>query len=194
MMNGSLQERDLGERGLEWIAHSLVSGRELSHRVLATLRIVDGAATTVLPQSVDDARATSFKQGGLPAAKLCAVEVIRCALETSHGASLCVVEDAYSKPTDRWLTRFPQPHIVFGETLLYSVEVPGQSPADLTHFVDRNGSAYPTNAFMIDIAEGSRSADALAKILSGTITAIVVSAYDNESYVRWTVRSAPPVV
>jgi hypothetical protein len=180
---------------LDWLHYSLGQGEIVSPAVLRFIEGREGQAYALVPEGVKPARLAKPSEGGviIPGTGS-ARQALTGVLETlaEQGAACVVVEDELR------LKRDPKPSLdgllmtgFVGEKVIHWANLVDDM-ADAVITVDRGSGDYPTNAFVASVsAEGLRLVDGadLAPDLAGRVVpslmAVVVAAYDAETYIIW---------
>ncbi len=108
----------------------------------------------------------------------------------SLGGELLIVEDDAARPDFPYIKERAPYAFVSGDTVCYWTRLGSMQPPDVETFVSRGGTGHPTNAFSIEdgpdsFAPFERVSRERLTALSRATPAILVSAYDAESYVLW---------
>jgi hypothetical protein len=183
---------------LDWLRYSLGQGEIISPAALRFIEERAGHAYTLAPDGVDPARLAKPREGavitpgtGSPREALARV------LETlaERGAACVVVEDELS------LKRDPKPSLdgllltgFVGEKVIHWAGLEGGAE-DGRVAVDSGSGDYPTNAFVTSVSakELGLGDDAdldhdIAGPVIGSLMAVIVAAYDAETYIVWEPR------
>jgi hypothetical protein len=183
---------------LDWLRYSLGQGEIISPAALRFIEERAGHAYTLAPDGVDPARLAKPREGavitpgtGSPREALARV------LETlaERGAACVVVEDELS------LKRDPKPSLdgllltgFVGEKVIHWAGLEGGAE-DGRVAVDSGSGDYPTNAFVTSVSakELGLVDDAdldhdIAGPVIGSLMAVIVAAYDAETYIVWEPR------
>jgi hypothetical protein len=180
---------------LEWLHHSLGQGEVevISSQALQVIEERRGRAYTLAPVTVDPARLATPRWGGVAGtggAQAALAKVLEGLAE--RGAACLLVEDEAN-----W-KRYPKPSLdgllltaFVGEQVLHWADLAdGTEAAILT--VHRGSGGYPTNVFVTSAsAEELRLVDGadldldIAGSIVGSLMAVIVAAYDDETYIIW---------
>jgi hypothetical protein len=183
--------------GLDWLRSSLRQGAVavISPAALKFIEEHEGHAYTLAPEGVDRARLAKPSEGAvITSGTGSAREALTGVLETlaERGAACVVVEDELS------LRRHPKPSLdgllltgFIGEKVIHWAGLQaGAEDARLT--VDRGSGDYPTNAFVtsasaeeLGLVDGADLDSGLAGRVVGSLMAVIVAAYDAETYIIW---------
>lgn len=186
-------------RGRDWIERSLARGHELSAAVLATAPLHSGSFLALVPSGFDPSRLTDFDRGGVMASDVANATLARILDEMARQHISCVVvEDDVGRRTDPAIARRKVPSAFIGDRVISWADLDqpdsGTAAAETIAAVS---SGYPRNAFVIakpavDLAlttGESLPADFAAKA-AASLVAVVVSAFDDESFLVWS-NSSP---
>ncbi|HEV3320791.1 MAG TPA: hypothetical protein VG147_01215 [Solirubrobacteraceae bacterium] len=185
---------------LGWLRYSLGQGEIVSPAALKFIEDHEGHAYTLAPERVDPARLTEPREGGVikPGAGS-PQEALARELErlTGRGGSCVVVEDELGRRRD------PKPSLdgllltaFVGEQVLHWADLAdGTEAAILT--VDRGSHGYPLNAFVasasaqeLGLVDGADLDSDIAGAVVRSLMAVIVAAYDDETFVIWEPTSA----
>jgi hypothetical protein len=183
---------------LEWLRHSLREG-EVEVISSAVLKVVEerrGRAYTLVSEAVDPTRLTRPSDGGVleSGAGPSRDAALAQAIETlaDRGAACVVVEDELS------LKRHPKPSLdglllttFVGEQVLHWAELTDGTEAAITA-LHRGSGGYPTNAFVtstsaqeLRLVNGGDLDHDIAGLVAGSLVAVIVAAYDDETFLIW---------
>lgn len=180
---------------LDWLRYSLGQG-EVEVISSAALKVIEerpGHAFTLVPATVDSARLTTPRYGGVIETRS-AREGMAPVLEklAKQGAACIVVED------DMRLKRHPKPSVdgllqtaFVGEQVLHWAGLESGTEGAIT-VLHRGSLGYPTNAFVtsasaeeLGLVDGADLDSDIAGPVVGSLMAMIVAAYDNETYIIW---------
>jgi hypothetical protein len=180
---------------LDWLRLSLGQGEVtvISSQVLKILEERRGRAYTLAPVTVDPARLATPRWGGVAStggARAALAKVLEGLAE--RGAACLVVEDEAN-----W-KRYPKPSLdgllktaFVGEQVIHWATLEG-GPEDAILVVHRGSGGYPTNAFVasasaeqLGLVDGADLDHDIASPVIGSLMAVVVAAYDDETYIIW---------
>ncbi len=182
----------------EWLHHSLAQGEVevISSQALKIIEERRGHAYALAPVTVDPARLATPRWGGV-AGSGGAQAALAKVLETltEGGAGCVVVEDELS------LRRHPKPSLdgllltaFVGEQVIHWAGLEG-GPEDAILVVHRGSGGYPTNAFVtsasaeeLGLIDGADLDPDIAGPVVGSLMAVIVAAYDDETYIIWEPR------
>jgi hypothetical protein len=180
---------------LEWLRYSLGQGEVISPEALTFIEQHNGHSYTLAPQAVDPVRLATPRWGGVigresGSPREALARVLRTLAE--HGARGVVVEDEVRERRD------PKPSVngllrtgFLGEKVIHWAEL-AQDAEDAVVVIDRGSGGYPTNAFVtsasaeeLGLADGADLNFDLAGRVVGSLVAVIVAAYDDETYLIW---------
>jgi hypothetical protein len=180
---------------LDWLRYSLGQGEVevISPAARKFIEEREGHAYTLAPETVDPARLATPRWGGVTGTRA-AREGLATALEglAERGAACVIVEDDANRK------RYPKPSLdgllktaFVGEQVLHWAGLEGGAE-DAVVAVHRGSLGYPTNAFVtsasaeeLGLVDGADLDSDIAGAVIGSVVAVVVAAYDNETYIIW---------
>ncbi len=180
---------------LDWLRYSLGQGEVISPATLKFIEEHEGHAYTIAPETVDSARLVTPRWGGVISPGMgSSREALAKVLDTlaQRGASCVMVEDELR------LKRDPKSNVdgllltaFVGEKVIHWAPlVNGTEDAILT--LHRGSHGYPTNAFVtsapaeeLGLVDGADLDHDIASPVIGSLIAVIVAAYDNETYIIW---------
>lgn len=178
---------------LNWLRHSLGQGEVISPAALMFIEDREGHAYALASETVDPTRLAKPREGGV-ATTGGARAALAKALEglAGRGAACVVVENELS------LKRDPKPDLdgllltgFVGEKVIHWANLAGGAE-DGCLAVDRGSGDYPTNAFVtsasaeeLGLVDGADGDSSIAGRVVGSLLAVVVAAYDAETYIIW---------
>jgi hypothetical protein len=179
---------------LEWLRYSLGQGEVISPAVLKVIEErPPGHSYTLAPDMDDKARLMKPREGGVTETRA-AQEGLAKVLETlaGRGAACVVVEDELS------LRKDPKPSLggllqtaFVGERVIHWAGLAGGTEAAILT-LHHGSHGYPTNAFVMSasaeelgLVDGADLDSAVASRVVGSLMAVVVAAYDAETYIIW---------
>ncbi len=195
-MTGSAKPTEVDQTiALDWLRHSLGQGEVevISPTVLKFIEEREGHSYTLAPETVDSSRLAKPREGGVVTtggARAALAKVFEGL--AGRGAVCVVVEDELS------LKRHPKPSLdgmlktaFIGEQVIHWAGLEG-GPEDAIVAVDRGSGDYPTNAFVtavsaqeLGLVDGADLDHDIASPVIGSLMAVIVSAYDAETYIIW---------
>lgn len=198
-MTGSVIPTEIDQTvALDWLRYSLGQGEVevISPAALKFIEEHQGHAYTLAPDTVDRARLAKPREGGVVTtggARAALVKVLETL--TGRGAVCVVVEDDLS------LKRHPKPSLdgllltaFVGEQVIHWAGLEG-GPEDAVVAVHRGSGGYPTNAFVtsasaeeLGLVDGADVSHDLGAPVIGSLMAVIVAAYDNETFIIWEPR------
>ncbi len=182
---------------LDWLRYSLGQGEVISPAALKFIEEHEGRAYTLAPETIDPARLADPHNGALPPGTGSRREALGRVLTTffERGGACVVVEDEMSEKRDanpnwggRLLTGF------VGEKVIHWANLSG-GVDDAVVAVNRGSGDYPTNAFVtsasaeeLGLVDGADLDSGIAGWVVGSLLAVIVAAYDAETYIIWEPR------
>jgi hypothetical protein len=110
-----------------------------------------------------------------------------------NGASCVVIENAFALRSDPGLARYTQPAAFTGDNVLHWTELARGTAAAAVDTIWASSSGYPRNAFVVAkscaelrLADRAQVDENLPDVIVESLLAVVVSAYDAESFLVWT--------
>jgi hypothetical protein len=180
---------------LDWLRYSLGQGEVevISSAALKVLEEHRGHAYTLAPETVDPARLANPREGGVIFTRS-AREGMAPVLEklAEKGAACVVVEDDMRRKRD------PKPSAdgllqtaFVGEQVLHWAELKDGTEGSIT-VLHRGSLGYPTNAFVtsasaqeLGLLDGADLDHDVGGLVVGSLVAVIVAAYDDETYIIW---------
>jgi len=178
---------------LEWLRYSLGQGEIVSPAALKFIVEHEGHSYTLAPETVDPALLATPGSGGVIKTRA-AREGLAKVLEglAQLGAACVVVEN------DLRLKRHPEANLdrmlltgFVGERVIHWASLAGGTD-DAVLAVHRGASGYPMNAFVtsasaeaLGLVDGADLDPDIAGPVVGSLMAVIVAAYDNETYIIW---------
>jgi len=175
----------------EWLRYSLTQGFDLSARVLASDFLSSGSALAIV--STEFSRTEfDFATGGvlgMRSARLCLARVLRHL--AVRAAETVLVEDDLRRRWHPVASRSGLASGFMGDRLVHWGDVrPACNGA--VHVVAEGASGYPLNGFIVTraaaelgLVDGKDVPDHLAQEVVPTLLAVVVAAFDAESFLLW---------
>jgi hypothetical protein len=175
----------------EWLRYSLTQGFDLSAGVLAADVLSTGSALAIV--STEFSREEfSYATGGvlgMRIARLCLVRVLRQV--AAHAAEAVLVEDDLRRRRHPVASWSGLASAFIGERLVHWGDVrPPYSGA--VHVVAEGASGYPLNGFVVSrsaaelgLVDGQDAPEHLARDVVSALIAVVVAAFDGESFLLW---------
>jgi hypothetical protein len=197
MMSGPVPTGVDQETALDWLRYSLGLGevQVISLPVREVIEDRQGHAYTLAPESVDPARLAKPREGavitpGAGSPREALAQVLTTLAE--RGAACVLVEDEANRKRD------PKPSLdgllktaFVGEQVIHWAGLEG-SAEDAVVAVHRGSHGYPTNAFVtsasaeeLGLVDGADLGSGAAGRVVGSLMAVIVAAYDNETYIIW---------
>jgi hypothetical protein len=181
---------------LEWLQHSLGQGEIVSPAALKAIEEREGHAYTLASETVDPARLTKPSDGwviesGAGSSRDAAIgQVIETLAE--RGAACVVVEDELRSRRD------PKPSLdgllltgFVGERVIHWARLEGGADAAVLT-LHRGSHGYPRNSFVtsasaeeLGLVDGADLGADIAGRVVGSLVALIVGAYDDETFIIW---------
>ncbi|HEY5261369.1 MAG TPA: hypothetical protein VIJ33_04610 [Solirubrobacteraceae bacterium] len=194
-MTGSVIPTEIDQSvALDWLHYSLGQGEVISPAALKFIEERQGHAYTLAPETVDPARLAKPREGGVVTtggAQAALAKVLEGL--TERGAACVVVEDCLR------LRRDPKPSLdgllltaFVGERVIHWAGLEGETDAAILT-LHRGSGKYPLNAFVtsaseLGLVDGADLDSDIAGSVVGSLVAVVVAAYDAETYIIWEPR------
>src|ERR1700684_3003490 len=193
-MTGSAIPTEVDQKGaLDWLRYSLGQGEVISPAALEVIEEQRSHAYTLAPATVDPARLAKPREGGVVTtggAQAALATVLEGLAE--RGAACVVVEDCLS------LRRDPKPSLdgllltaFVGERVIHWAGLEGGTDAVILT-LHRGSGKYPLNAFVTSVSaeelglvDGAGLDSGIAGRVVGSLMAVVVAAYDAETFIIW---------
>lgn len=191
-MTGSIISTEIDQTvALDWLRYSLGQGEVISPAALKFIEGHQGHAYTLAPDMVDPARLAKPHEGGVVTTGGARAALAK-ALDTltERGAACVVVEDCLRERKD------PKPSLdgllltaFVGERVIHWAELEGGTDAAILT-LHRGSGKYPLNAFVtsaskLGLVDGADLDSDIAGAVVGSLVAVVVAAYDSETYIIW---------
>ncbi len=180
---------------LAWLRCSLGQGELVSSATVKFIEAHEGHAYTLAPEAIAPARLAKPHDGGVIVPGTGSpLEALVRELETlaQRGAACVVVEDELR------LKRDPKPSLdgmlqtaFVGEKVIHWADIAdGMEEVSIT--VRRGSHGYPLNAFVtsasareLGLVDGMDLDADIAGAVVGSLVAVIVAAYDDETYIIW---------
>lgn len=177
---------------LEWLRYSLGQGEVISPEALKVIEGRQGRSYTLAPGTVDTTRLTKPREGGVTGTHA-AQEALATVLGTlaERGAGCVVLENELS------LRRHPTPDMgglptaFVGERVIHWAGLAGGTEAAIL-VLHRGSGGYPLNAFVtsaseeeLGLVDGADLAPGIADAVVRSLMAVIVAAYDAETFLIW---------
>jgi hypothetical protein len=180
----------------EWIFQSLSSGHEISKTVAESLASRPGTVCGIVSPSSELAPGLDFASGGMVGSEA-AVQCLSKVFEVlaRQGSRIVLVEDDVQRRTDPGLEAESLSSAYMGDDVVHWSDLAVGSGTVAAETVKGGAFGYPLNAFVstrspteLGLAEHTQVAAAAALEIANSLTAIVVSAFDAESFLVWSAR------
>jgi hypothetical protein len=180
---------------LDWLRYSLGLGEVevISSAVLKVIEERRGHAYTLAPETVDPARLAKPREGAVVTTGGAQAALAKVLEGLAKGGAACVVvEDEANRKRD------PKPSLngllltaFVGEQVIHWARLEGGSE-DAILAVYRGSHGYPTNAFVtsaspqdLGLVDGADLDPDIAGAVVRSLVAVIVAAYDDETYMIW---------
>lgn len=178
--------------GHEWLEKSLAQGFDISTAVLASASFNEGRFRSFLDS--DKSPRANFAEGGVAETDKSREALARYLDCLSSGRASCLIlEDDLRRRTDPLVGSRPGSSISFiGDRLVHWCDR-GQAPdSDCVDVITRGASGYPLNAFLstmsaddLRLVDGQDAPAGFANQVAGSLLAVVVSVFDDETFLVW---------
>ncbi len=200
MLEAALREVDQ-QTANEWITSSLQQGHELSAATLEGIDLSNGHSRAILPTEIPSPNSSDFRWGMRVRYKGADRVLSDFLLGLARKGDMClVVEDEFSSRGDAWLSK--KEYLTGISTGYVDDHVLHWSPLDPNNIdltiktIEVGSHGYPRNCFVASVnnefmntfIDKSLHTDVIDKIAE-SIVALVIGAFDDESYVVWEPRS-----
>jgi hypothetical protein len=192
-MKEAVSPIDAGPAGMEWLRKSLAAGHVLAHAVLSKVDLDRGDAVVLVPTGKQQRDLPNLATGGVIQGGSAGPALERL-LSKWNGRAVLLVEDDAARTGDpalrleRNLFEVPPDRIVHWT----------QFDPSTAHQCLRAGSTgYPTNAFLLTAEVGqvrdtiAQDPDRLTDWIGRRLIAIIVAAFDAESWLVWLAHVPP---
>lgn len=194
-VNGErVQARDAGNAGLEWVIRSLRDGSPLS-QVLSS-HVVGGPVVALVPPEFTLTDTTEFTTGGVVGGDAAASALGRLISELEPSTHrLLVVDDDLSRVGDPGLSDDSDLLLLAQERVARWIPLTPGGTQTVDPFIRESSSGYPSNAFVVSgtaselISAHVDGSDLVAHWLGRRLEAIVVAAFDAETWLIWSASS-----
>jgi hypothetical protein len=184
---------------LEWLRYSLGQGEIVSPAALKLVEEREGHAYALASETVDPAPLAKPSDGGViePGAGSSRDAALAQAIETlaERGAACVVVEDELRSRRD------PNPSLdgllltaFVGEKVIHWAGLEGGADAAVLTLY-RGSHGYPRNSFVtsapaqeLELLDGADLDHHIAGRVVGSLVAVIVGAYDDETFIIWEPR------
>lgn len=194
MKSGAIAVDVDADRARNWLRESLAGGHELSAAVLGSSRFDAGEFLVLLPTGGDLGPVPAFAEGGVVSSDL-ANAALAGILEDlmRQGAASVVVEDDVGRRGDPAIDKRKAPSAFMGDRVICWSELdwPGSGTVAVETIAEA-ASGYPRNAFVLSetaadlgVSAGRSLPADFAARAAASLTAVVVSAFDDESFLIW---------
>jgi hypothetical protein len=177
-----------------WIEQSLAGGHEVSAAVLASACFDGGTFRAVVRSGVAASEIENYEEGGMLSVGEAGDALARILDELAEmGATCAVVEDDMSERTDPAVARRSFPLAFIGDRIVSWSDLESGSGVAAAEAIRRGASGYPRNAFVVlrsgadlGLVDRCTLPKDFAGQVAGALLAVIVAAFDDESYLIWT--------
>lgn len=180
------------ETALPWMQSSLSQGAALSQAVRTTVPWTRGDYFAIAPVGWRSADPLNLAVGGVTSSSAAPLALVRVINELAAGADAClIVEDDLRRADDSATKNLPLTSAFIDECLVHWSELPTSSADFVAATITRGASGYPLNAFVVSRScrslgfEPDVQGTAVAPDVASGVFAIIVSAFDAESFLYW---------
>jgi len=179
------------EEARSWLEDSLGQGFDLSVAVLAAGVLEQGRCVAIVPDDFNRVP-FNFSHGGVVGQQSSRERLAKVLqrLGTS-GARAVLVEDSTAGRTDPHFSHRGEPSAFIGERVIHWSDLSAGGPQAM-EVVAWGTGGYPTNAFVLTqssqdlgLVDRQDAPKDLAEEVAASLLAIVVAAFDAESYLLW---------
>jgi hypothetical protein len=181
------------EDGCQWVKRSLVEGSDVSTSVLGDISLDRGSFHTFVSSNWVG-RELKFAEGGCISSHS-ADAFLGSALEDliRDGASCVVIEDDRWKPSDPAIVERTGRVAFIGDHVVHWHDLQPGFGIEAAEAVRKGALGYPLNAFVstmsagdLGLVDGEDAPKSFPGAVTESLLAVVVSAFDAESYLVWT--------
>jgi hypothetical protein len=184
------------EEGADWLKASLSRGHALSAAVRAADPFDRGRLRSLVSDETPDSSITRFNIGGVIDSSRhgSANEALAKLLNDfiRQGAGCVVVEDDALGRCHPALGRVGAPSAYMGEDVIHWANLATPTRLAAVRAIWASASGFPTNAFVVrrsseelGLVDGASAPAQIANNVVGALLAVIVSAYDAESFLIW---------
>jgi hypothetical protein len=177
----------------DWLQRSLAGGHQLSAAVLAAAPFDRGRLRALVPSDITADHITKFHEGGVVKGSVADAALAPLLDDlTQSGAACVVVEDDVARRSDPFVARISIPSAFFGDRVVHWCDLEPGSGAAAAKVIRSSAFGYPLNAFVatkscadLGLINGRSLGGTLVSAVVGSLLAVIVSAFDNESFLVW---------
>ena len=181
------------ECALPWAKTSLSGGAALSEAVRSSVHWGRGHFDALAPRSWQQPTGLNLAHGGVVSTTDASEALVSVLHELSADSEAClIVEDDLRRANDPVMGTLPFPWALIDGGIVHWCDLSASSGEDITATIRRGASGYPLNAFVVlqpcrsfGFTPGGHFDSQLASEVASTVAAIVVSAFDAESFLVW---------
>ena len=186
------------DRSLPWAQISLSEGAGLSEAVRSSVHWGSGHFYALAPSSWQQPSGLNLAHGGVVGTADASQALVSVLHKVAADSEAClIVEDDLRRPNDPVMETLPFPWASIDDGVVHWCDLSASSDEDITATIRRGASGYPLNAFVVlqpcqslGLAPGAHLGSPLADDLASTVAAIIVSAFDAESFLLWVQAAA----
>jgi len=182
------------EEAHEWLQYSLMQGFDVSAAVSSSGVLGRGRFLAIVSE---DFQRTVFDypHGGVIGQRLSRMQLAQILEDLASGeAKSVLVEDSASRRGDRSVSRRGEPSAFIADRVLHWGDLAAGSK-NAVEVIAWGTTGYPTNAFVVTrssadlgLADLQDAPENLAEEVASSLMAIVVAAFDAESFLIWVDR------
>jgi hypothetical protein len=176
-----------------WVKDSLRQGRQISAAVLAAEPVERGRFRAFVQVGTPPSKVERYRTGGV-VRRQSVTDMLGGVLDdlAPRGARCVLIEDPFAKRSDPWLERFDDIVAFIGDDVLSWCDLAAGGGRAAADKIARDSHGYPTNAFVVatacrefGLANREQAAEDLPDKAVESLLAVVVAAYDAESFLIW---------
>lgn len=191
MVSGYCLATAPADEAQDWLQYSLTQGFDLSAEVLASDFLSTGVALAVVSTGFSRTEFSYATGGvlGMRRARLCLARVLHQL--AAYAAETVLVEDDLRRRRDPVASRSGLASGFIGDRLVHWGDVRSACNGAV-HVIAQGASGYPLNGFVVSrsapdlgLVDGQDAPEHLAHDVVSTLIAVVVAAFDAESFLLW---------
>lgn len=179
------------EEAQSWLRYSLEQGFDVSAAVLDAGFIDRGRGVAIVS---DEFQRTpyEFSHGDVLGTTASREYLGHLLVKGELGpADAVLIEDDVMRKGDPWIAKIEPPSAFIGDRVLHWADL-GKGIDSVLEVIHRGAFGYPLNAFLVTksstdlgLVDGKEAPEPLAQKVVSSLTAVIVSAFDNESFLIW---------
>lgn len=189
------------EQALPWVQNSLSQGAQLSGAVRSSVEWSRGTFYALVPVSWQQPARLNFARGGVARTTAASIALVTSLYDLAGRTDAClIVEDDLRRADDPATSALPIPSASIDDRVFHWCDLSSSSADEVSTTVRRGASGYPLNAFVVSrpcqglgLHPGGRYGPELAYEVASGLAAIIVSAFDGESFLLWRMSDQEPV-